>query len=68
MESSGWIEAFPLGVDDVPDRLLIPEQLYGREREIATLLAAFDRVSNGGGPELVLIAGHAGIGQVGGGR
>ena len=26
------------------DRLLIPEKLYGREREIETLLAAFDRV------------------------
>ena len=47
----------------MPDRLLIPEQLYGRERALATLLAALDRVSAGGGPELVLIAGKAGIGK-----
>ena len=35
---------FALGEHDTPDRLLIPEKLYGREREIATLFAAFDRV------------------------
>ena len=29
-----------------PDRLLIPEKLYGREREVETLLAAFDRIVN----------------------
>ncbi|OUL95973.1 serine/threonine protein kinase, partial [Paraburkholderia hospita] len=30
------IDAFPLGEHDTPDRLLIPEKLYGREREVAT--------------------------------
>ena len=39
---------FPLGEHDTPDRLLIPEKLYGREREIDTLLASFDRIANGG--------------------
>ena len=32
--SDGRIEAFPLGAHDTSDRLLIPEKLYGREREI----------------------------------
>src|SRR5262249_50340272 len=27
------IDAFPFGADDAPDRLLIPEELYGRRRE-----------------------------------
>ena len=40
----GRIDPFPLGAHDAPDRLLIPEKLYGREREIDALLAAFDRV------------------------
>jgi serine/threonine protein kinase len=57
------IDDFPLGVHDTPDRLFIPEKLYGREREIATLLAAFDRVVNGGAPELVLVSGYSGIGK-----
>jgi len=42
---------------------LIPEKLYGREREIDTLRAAFDRVVTSGTPEFVLVAGYAGIGK-----
>ncbi|QRM34255.1 AAA family ATPase [Microvirga sp. VF16] len=57
------IEAFPLGTQDLPDRLLIPEKLYGREREIEILLAAFDHVVQGGVPELVLVSGYSGIGK-----
>ena len=34
-------------------RLLIPEKLYGRDREIATLLSCFDRIIKTGVPELV---------------
>src|SRR5262249_37761576 len=44
-------------------RLLIPEKLYGRAREIAILLAAFERVVTDGAPELVLVSGSAGIGK-----
>ena len=50
-------------LSDVPDRLLIPETLYGREREIGTLLGAFDRVVANGAPELVLVSGYSGIGK-----
>ncbi|WP_407156622.1 AAA family ATPase [Bradyrhizobium sp. STM 3557] len=54
---------FPLGEQDTPDRLLIPEKLYGRTREVETLLAAFDRMVKSGAPELVLVSGYAGIGK-----
>jgi predicted ATPase len=37
--------------------------LYGRAREIETLLTAFDRVVAGGRPELVLVSGYSGIGK-----
>ena len=57
------IDAFPLGKRDMSDRLLIPEKLYGREREIETLLAAFDRVVTRGRRELVLVSGYSGIGK-----
>ncbi len=62
-ESHGRIDPFPLGAHDASDRLLIPEQLYGREREIETLLACFDRVVAHGTPELVLVSGFSGIGK-----
>jgi hypothetical protein len=62
-ESRGRIEPFSLGGCDVSDRLLIPEKLYGREREIETLLASFDRVVANGTLELVLVSGYSGIGK-----
>src|ERR1700735_3135973 len=55
------IDPFPLGAQDASDRLLIPEQLYGREREIETLVACFERVVTLGTPELVLVSGFSGI-------
>jgi PAS domain S-box-containing protein len=62
-EATHRIDVFPLGQQDTSDRLLIPEKLYGREREIETLLAAFDRVVASGRPELVLVSGYSGIGK-----
>ena len=62
-ESQGRVDPFPLGAHDASDRLLIPERLYGREREIEMLLASFDRVVTYGTPELVLVSGYSGIGK-----
>ena len=62
-EAHGRVEAFSLGERDMPDRLVIPEKLYGREPEVEALLAAFDRVVGGSEPELVLVSGYSGIGK-----
>jgi PAS domain S-box-containing protein len=62
-QSQGRIGPFPLGTSDSPDRLLIPEKLYGREREIDALLTAFDRVVAQGTAELVLVSGYSGVGK-----
>jgi len=62
-ETQRRVDEFPLGKKDTPDRLLIPEKLYGRAREIDTLLASFHRVVASGTPELVLVSGYAGIGK-----
>jgi PAS domain S-box-containing protein len=40
----GSIENFQIGTQDISNRFLIPQKLYGREREIETLLNAFDRI------------------------
>ena len=62
-EHNRQIDHFSLGAHDTPDRLLIPEKLYGREREVDILLAAFNRVVRSGVPELVLVSGYSGIGK-----
>jgi len=62
-ETQHHIHEFPLGERDTPDRLLIPEKLYGRADEIGILLASFDRVVESGRPELVLVSGYSGIGK-----
>ena len=62
-ESRGSIDDFSLGSEDTPDRLMIPEKLYGRDREVDALLTAFDRTVLGGRPELVLVSGYSGIGK-----
>src|ERR1700747_1787795 len=54
---------FSLGTHDISDQLRIPEKLYGREHEIETLHASFDRVVTSGMPELVLVSGYSGIGK-----
>jgi PAS domain S-box-containing protein len=63
LESHHRIDPFPLGAYDVSDRLVIPEKLYGREREINALRACFDRVVDRGTPEFVLVSGYSGIGK-----
>src|SRR3984893_4139211 len=63
LELYGRIDRFPLGEHDGSDRLLIPEKLYGREREIDALVAAFGRVVAQGATELVLVSGYSGIGK-----
>ncbi len=43
-EATGGIKPFPLGRQDASDRLLIPERLYGRERETQALLGSSSAV------------------------
>ncbi|MEQ8973940.1 MAG: AAA family ATPase [Coleofasciculus sp. C1-SOL-03] len=45
LETKGKIELFSLGRQDISERFQIPQKLYGREREIKTLLDTFIRVT-----------------------
>ncbi len=62
-QAQGRIDDFVLAQTDTPDRLLIPERLYGRQHEIETLLTSFDRVTRSGMRELILVSGPSGIGK-----
>jgi PAS domain S-box-containing protein len=63
LETRGRIDQFELGEQDASDRLLIPEKLYGRESDVETLVVTFNRVAEGGPPELVLVSGYSGVGK-----
>ena len=62
LKEQGSITPFTLGSEDISDRFLLSEKLYGRQYEIAQLLAAFERISQGD-TELMLVAGTSGIGK-----
>ncbi|EKF05717.1 MULTISPECIES: AAA family ATPase [unclassified Tolypothrix] len=65
---------FPLGQQDISPIFQIPQKLYGRDREISTLVNACERVigrnqeslrlsSPSGYSEMMLISGYSGIGK-----
>ncbi len=73
-QETGQIEWFTPGEQDTSDKFQISQKLYGRETEIAALMAAFGRVSGtvqgaptpetpGTGIELMLVSGFSGIGK-----
>ncbi|MEG4516465.1 MULTISPECIES: ATP-binding sensor histidine kinase [unclassified Microcoleus] len=62
LEAKGTIVDFDIAQKDITDKFQIPQKLYGRERELETLLAAFNRVSNGT-TEIMLVSGYSGIGK-----
>lgn len=69
--SAGNIQSFAVGqYDFLPGRFQIPQKLYGRQPEIDTLLAAFERVTGSNLAEqppppceVILVTGRAGIGK-----
>ncbi|WP_208341449.1 ATP-binding protein, partial [Aetokthonos hydrillicola] len=62
LESLGQIDEFCLATQDICDRFVIPEKLYGREEEVTQLLTTFERVSQGNS-EIMLVSGYSGIGK-----
>ncbi|NET42328.1 AAA family ATPase [Okeania sp. SIO2B3] len=63
LKETGNINFFTLGQQDISDRFQIPQKLYGREKEIPTLLKTFKRVVETGKVELMLVSGYSGIGK-----
>lgn len=63
LRAKGTIEPFPLGARDVWHGLRISAKLYGRETEVVSTYAAFERVVNTTKPEIALVSGYSGIGK-----
>jgi predicted ATPase/signal transduction histidine kinase len=62
LTTTGQITDFTAGRIDILSQLLIPQRLYGREKQVNLLLTAFERVSQGT-CELILVSGYSGIGK-----
>ncbi|MBD2772891.1 hybrid sensor histidine kinase/response regulator [Iningainema tapete] len=76
LQANGKIEEFTVGQLDSYSQFILPQKLYGREKEVATLMDAFERVANPpqpplappnlgrvGGVEMMLVSGYSGIGK-----
>ncbi len=61
-QANGQIKVFEIGTQDLRDRFIIPEKLYGRKSEVEKLLQSFERVSQGS-TEMTLVGGFSGIGK-----
>ena len=62
LENTGKITGFAIAEHDETGLFLIPQKLYGRETEVTSLMATFERVS-GGASEMTLVSGYSGIGK-----
>ncbi|MBD2490125.1 ATP-binding sensor histidine kinase [Aulosira sp. FACHB-615] len=61
-QETGSILPFELAQKDISSQFTIPEKLYGRQREVETLLNTFERVANTQ-TEMILVTGSSGIGK-----
>ncbi|MDI1445447.1 AAA family ATPase [Polyangium sp. 6x1] len=59
----GHIEPFPLGAQDVWDKLRAASRMYGRRAELAALHEILERVRETGMREVVVVKGPSGIGK-----
>ncbi len=54
---------FELGTEDVPGHFQVAHQFYGRELEVARLVAGFDRAQHSESCVVTLIGGYSGVGK-----
>ncbi len=59
----GQLVDFEVGRQDYSDRFIIPDKLYGRDREIERLLDLFGMVALGSRSQLLLVTGESGSGK-----
>ncbi|TAD83443.1 MAG: GAF domain-containing protein [Bacteroidetes bacterium] len=62
LENNNICPDFELGSQDFSGKFLMAQKLYGRQREIDELMAAYQRCANGG-KEIMLVSGYSGTGK-----
>lgn len=62
LHSSGVVEDFDVGMNDISNKFQIPQKLYGRDREREALKQIYEQVAKGGS-HMLLVGGYAGVGK-----
>jgi predicted ATPase/serine phosphatase RsbU (regulator of sigma subunit)/tRNA A-37 threonylcarbamoyl transferase component Bud32 len=62
INDKGEIADFEIGTKDISSKFIIPQMIYGREKECVSLMSCFDQASRGS-CELMIVSGHPGIGK-----
>ncbi|MCU7843267.1 MAG: diguanylate cyclase [Candidatus Thiodiazotropha sp. (ex Monitilora ramsayi)] len=62
LAAKGTIEPFVPGQNDVAQKFLVPQELYGRERELEQLFGLFESALRGSN-EFCLVHGYSGVGK-----
>ncbi len=61
-QQDGAIQHFKLATRDLPERFVLPQKLYGRNKTIKALIKSYDQNAQGE-QNVVLISGYAGVGK-----
>jgi predicted ATP-dependent serine protease len=61
-EEKGTVKPFALAKKDISNQFIIPQKLYGREKQIDSLMQTFEKVCEGTS-RIMLVAGSPGIGK-----
>ncbi|WP_411678917.1 diguanylate cyclase domain-containing protein [Clostridium thailandense] len=62
LQTSGVVEDFEVGMNDISNKFQIPQKLYGRDREREKLEKVYKHVAVGG-CHMLLVGGYAGVGK-----
>jgi histidine kinase len=62
INTEGQIPAFPVARRDVSEKIIFPQKLYGRDRELQLLLNTFEAVRKGRFA-ILMVGGYSGIGK-----
>ncbi|RII35687.1 GAF domain-containing protein [Clostridium chromiireducens] len=61
-ENNGQINSFVLGKNDISNRFIVSQKLYGRELEIKKLVNTLE-CSDSNSPKLITVSGYSGVGK-----
>jgi serine/threonine protein kinase len=57
------IDRFDIATRDTSDRFVVPQRLYGRQKEVKVLLETFEDIIRQGAPALATVTGFSGVGK-----